>query len=77
MVLLRFSGRAPAWWHLAGAVHPLVRTALLPRVLLGMRGARVECRAVRGDSASVAGLDHPAAAAEWRRQTLALGDRGL
>lgn len=77
VVLLRFSGRAPAWWHLAGAVHPLVRTALLPRVLLAMRGARVECRAVRGDSALIAGLDHPAAAAEWRRQTLTLGDNSL
>lgn len=74
LVLLHFAGRAPVWWHLAGAIHPLVRTALLPRVLLAMRGSRIHCRAVRFDPTPLAGLDLHAAAAELRRRTLAQTD---
>jgi putative hemolysin len=74
LVLLHYAGRAPAWWHLAGAAHPLVRTALLPRVLLAMRGTRIQCRAFRFDPAPLAGLDLGAAAAELRRRTLAQAD---
>lgn len=44
---VKFAGEAPAWFHLAGALHPLVRTALLPRVLLAMRGRSFTCRAGR------------------------------
>jgi len=42
---LRFFGANPAWFHLAGALHPFIRTALLPLVLLGFRGRTVACRA--------------------------------
>lgn len=45
VILVRFFGKTPAWFHLAGGIHPLVRTALLPRVLLAMRGQTVKCRA--------------------------------
>lgn len=41
---LRFFGENPAWFHFAGKIHPLIRTALLPRVLLAMRGKAVHCR---------------------------------
>lgn len=42
VIPMRFFGRTPAWLHLAGGIHPLLRTALLPRVLLSMRGQHVE-----------------------------------
>jgi putative hemolysin len=42
---LRFFGRNPPWFHLAGALHPFVRTALLPHALLAAGGRPVVCRA--------------------------------
>jgi putative hemolysin len=42
---LRFFGRNPPWFHLAGALHPLVRTALLPHALLAAGGRALACRA--------------------------------
>jgi putative hemolysin len=42
---VRFFGQNPAWFHLAGALHPLLRTALLPWALLSRRGQPVVCRA--------------------------------
>ncbi|MEI7926991.1 MAG: 1-acyl-sn-glycerol-3-phosphate acyltransferase [Verrucomicrobiales bacterium] len=42
---VRFFGANPAWFHLAGALHPFLRTALLPAVLLGFRGRTLACRA--------------------------------
>lgn len=45
VVPVRFFGENPPWFHLLGALHPLIRTALLPHVLLSMRGRRVVCRA--------------------------------
>lgn len=41
VVVLHFAGRNPPWFHLLGALHPMVRTALLPRVLLAQRGRSV------------------------------------
>ncbi len=35
-----FEGRNPWWFHVAGALHPLLRSVLLPRVLLKHRGQR-------------------------------------
>ncbi|HEY1123819.1 MAG TPA: 1-acyl-sn-glycerol-3-phosphate acyltransferase [Haloferula sp.] len=43
LVVVGFPGQAPDWFHQAGKLHPLVRTALLPRVLLSMRGQTVFC----------------------------------
>lgn len=77
IVVVRFSGGCPVWWHFAGAIHPMLRTALLPRVLLAMRGASVKCRALRIDPATLVGLDAEAAAVELRAQMLALGVDGL
>lgn len=45
VVPIRFFGQNPPWFHLAGALHPLVRTALLPWALLTRRGHPVVCRA--------------------------------
>jgi putative hemolysin len=42
VIPMRYFGRTPAWLHLAGGIHPLLRTALLPRVLLAMRGRHVD-----------------------------------
>lgn len=41
VVPLFFSGRNPAFFHLAGLVHPRLRTALLPRMLARKRDATV------------------------------------
>lgn len=67
VVLVRFFGKTPAWFHLAGGIHPLVRTALLPRVLLAMRGSTVKCRAVPAD---LDGENAAEAAALLRKQAL-------
>jgi len=42
---LRFFGHNPPWFHLAGALHPFVRTALLPHALLAAGGRTIVCRA--------------------------------
>ncbi|MEK7950618.1 1-acyl-sn-glycerol-3-phosphate acyltransferase [Luteolibacter soli] len=47
LVVVRFPGQAPEWFHQAGKLHPMVRTALLPRVLLVMDGQTVPCHAQR------------------------------
>jgi putative hemolysin len=70
LVAVKFSGKTPAWFHLAGGIHPLVRTALLPRVLLAMRGETVRCKALRLDRASCEGMDAASAATTLRRTTL-------
>lgn len=38
------SGRSPLWFQAAGALHPRLRTALLPRLLLSQRQASVALR---------------------------------
>lgn len=47
VVLVRFFGHNPAWFHLLGAIHPFVRTALLPKALAAAIGGVVRCRARR------------------------------
>jgi len=42
---VRFEGIAPPWFHMLGAIHPMVRTALLPRVYLAQRGTTGRCQA--------------------------------
>ncbi len=44
VVPVHVSARNPRWFHLAGAVHRHLRTALLPRALLAQRGGRVALR---------------------------------
>jgi putative hemolysin len=51
---VRFEGAAPTWFHLLGAIHPMIRTALLPRVFLSQRGVNGCCQA--GDLIGAAGL---------------------
>ena len=71
IVTVKFFGKPPPWLHLAGGIHPLARTALLPRVLLAMKGQTVKCRAER---ASLEGIDPAEAAASLRRKTMAIGE---
>ena len=42
---VRFPGRNGAWFQALGAIHPLVRTALIPRAFLGIHGRTVACAA--------------------------------
>jgi len=72
LVTVKFFGRNPAWFHLAGGIHPLVRTALLPRVLLCSRGQTVHCRAEAVDPAEVAGMSPEDAARHLRLRTMAI-----
>jgi putative hemolysin len=74
LVTVKFFGKTPFWFHLAGGIHPLVRTALLPRVLLCMRGQTVRCRAERLDPARLAGMDAAEAARFLRARTIAMED---
>jgi len=39
---VRFHGHNPFWFHLLGEIHPLIRTALLPRLLLLSEGKRMD-----------------------------------
>ncbi|WP_338288877.1 1-acyl-sn-glycerol-3-phosphate acyltransferase [Luteolibacter sp. LG18] len=65
---VRFFGENPPWFHVAGAIHPLVRTALLPRVILSRRGHRVVCRA--GDLIEIADIQGSADATELLRRKM-------
>lgn len=72
LVTVKFFGKTPFWFHLAGGIHPLVRTALLPRVLLCSDGSTVRCRAERVDLARFAGMDAAEAASTLRALTMAM-----
>ncbi len=74
IVAAKFFGKTPPWFHLAGGIHPLVRTALLPRVLLAMRGETVRCKAEALDRSKLAGMDPKEAAAWLRAATLRISD---
>ena len=74
IVAVKFFGKTPPWFHLAGGIHPMVRTALLPRVLLAMRGETVRCKAEKLERADLNGMDAASAAAWLRRRTLAIRD---
>ena len=74
LVTVKFFGKTPFWFHLAGGIHPLVRTALLPRVLLCSRGETVRCRAERVDAGDLAGMGAEDAARYLRARTLGIGD---
>ena len=75
LVTVRFFGKTPFWFHLAGGIHPLVRTALLPRVLLGMHGQAVHCRAKRMERGDVASMGAEEAVAFLREWTLKIAER--
>jgi len=40
-----FSGQNPGWFQFFGALHPLLRSALIPRALMARRGREVSCSA--------------------------------
>jgi putative hemolysin len=74
LVTVKFHGKTPFWFHLSGGIHPLVRTALLPRVLLCMRGHTVRCRAIRVEREDVASMSAEEAAAFLRKRALEIAD---
>jgi putative hemolysin len=74
IVTVKFFGKTPPWFHLAGGIHPMVRTALLPRVLLAMRGHKVRCKAEKLARGSLDGMDAASAAVWLRARTLAMHD---
>jgi putative hemolysin len=68
VIPVRFFGQAPPWFHLLGGIHPLVRTALLPRVMLATRGRQVEFRAGEPVDASEHAHRTPEEFAVWLRE---------
>jgi putative hemolysin len=44
VIPVHFLGKCPAWFHALGCIHPMLRTATLPRLLLMARGRTVEAR---------------------------------
>ena len=74
LVTVKFFGKAPFWFHLAGGIHPLVRTALLPRVLLCSHGGTVRCRAAGVAAEELPGLGAEDAARYLRARTLGMED---
>jgi putative hemolysin len=70
LVVVSFPGQAPDWFHQAGKVHPLVRTALLPRVLLSMRGQTISCHTQRIGFEEIATMSPQDLAAYLREKTI-------
>jgi len=73
VVPVKFFGQSPPWFHLLGGIHPRIRTALLPRVMLSSRGRNVVFR-VGGaiDAAEHLGKSPDGFAAYLREQTLGI-----
>lgn len=74
IVSVKFFGKTSPWFHLAGGIHPMVRTALLPRVLLAMRGETVRCKAERLERGCLDGMDAASATAWLRARTISMRD---
>jgi putative hemolysin len=74
IVTMKFFGKTPPWFHLAGGIHPMVRTALLPRVLLAMRGQTVRGQAGKLERGCLEGMDAAGAAAWLRARTISMRD---
>lgn len=72
---LYFSGKNSALFHVAGLVHPSLRTALLPHELWNKRGGRVQARLGHPVSARQLDPDPLRASAELRRRVYWLGRR--
>jgi len=45
VIPVRYFGRTPRWFNTLGLIYPLIRAALIPRVLLTMQGQTIRCRA--------------------------------
>jgi putative hemolysin len=70
LVVVGFPGQAPNWFHQAGKLHPLVRTALLPRVLLAMEGQTISCHTHRIGYEEIAAMSPQDLAAHLRERTV-------
>lgn len=74
-VPLFFSGKNSALFHMAGLVHPRLRTALLPHELWNKRGARIEVRIGHPAPGRRLPGDARGGTAELRRRVYWLGRR--
>lgn len=73
LVPVKFHGHTPAWFHLLGAIHPLVRTALLPRLLLAAAGKTIRYTiGIPVPAADYAHLDPQDFSKQLRANTLAI-----
>lgn len=45
VIPIRYFGTTPRWFNALGLIYPLIRAALIPRVLLTMKGQTIRCRA--------------------------------
>ncbi len=70
LVVVGFPGQAADWFHQAGKLHPMVRTALLPRVLLSMHGQTISCQTSRIGFEEVASMSPQDLAAYLRERSV-------
>jgi putative hemolysin len=73
---VRFPGRNGAWFQALGAIHPLVRTALIPRAFLRVRGRTVGCEAGNCLEAGTLPGDIDAMTSELRRAVEQVSETG-
>jgi len=73
VVPVNFHASAPVWFHLLGAAHPIVRSALIPRVALASSGMSLRATVGKPIHPGDALLDSPA---DLRAATLRLTDPG-
>jgi putative hemolysin len=75
IIPVHFLGKSPGWFYALGCIHPMLRTAVLPRLLLMARGKTVEARAGKAinakDFQDVSSEDF---VRHLRRITLAIND---
>ncbi len=45
IIPIRYFGKTPRWFNILGHIYPLIRAALIPRILLTMQGQTIHCRA--------------------------------
>ena len=45
VIPVRYFGTTPKWFNTLGLIYPLIRAALIPRILLTMQGQTISCRA--------------------------------
>lgn len=71
-----FPGENPLWFHLPGAIHPLLRLLALPRAFLSLRGSTMTMRTANPIACRDLPLDPRAFTAEVRSLVLRLAQRG-
>jgi len=45
VIPIKYFGKTPLWFNILGLIYPLIRAALIPRILLNMKGQTIRARA--------------------------------